>query len=89
MPGERPNLYFFTAAIGQGISPKSVVVLAYARRRQERHERDFSLVEVGLRYRLSNDGPILGIGIGAGTTRDTPAVQVSLAAQWSFGAAPR
>lgn len=85
MPGERSGQYSFTAAMGGGISPDAVVVLGYARRQQERHERDFSLVEVGLRYRLSGDGPVLGFAVGAGTTRDTPALQVSLAAQWSFG----
>lgn len=89
MLGERPNLYSFTAAIGQSISMNSAVVLAYARRQQERHERDFSLVQIGLRYRMPGDGPILGFSVGAGTTRDTPAVQLSLAAQWSFGGPPR
>jgi hypothetical protein len=89
MPGERQNQYSFTAAIGQSISLNSAVVLAYARRQQERHERDFSLVQLGLRYRLSGDGPIVGFGVGAGTNRDTPAVQVSLAVQWIFGGAPR
>ena len=67
----------------------SAIVLAYARRQQERHERDFSLAQIGLRYRMPGDGPILGFSVGAGTTRDTPAVQLSLAAQWSFGGPPR
>jgi hypothetical protein len=85
MPGERPGQYSFTAAVGRGVTPDAVVVLAYARRQQERHERDFSLVEAGIRYRISNDAPILGFAVGAGTTRNTPALQVSLAAQWTFG----
>jgi len=89
MPGERPGQYSFTAAIGRGISPDAVVVLAYARRQQERHERDFSLVEVGIRYRFSGDAPILGLAVGAGTTRNTPALHVSLAAQRTFGGGAR
>lgn len=89
IPGERPNQYSFTGAIGRAISPDAVVVLAYARRQQERHERDFSLFEAGLRYRPSGDGPVLGFAVGAGTTRDTPALQLTLAAQWSFGGGGR
>ncbi len=89
LPGERPNQYSFTAAVGTGVSRDTVVVLSHARRQQERGERDFSLVEVGVRHRFADDWPILGFAIGAGTTRDTPALLVSFAAQWSFGAGAR
>jgi hypothetical protein len=87
LPGERPNQYFFTAAIGQAVSRDTIVVLAYARRQQERGERDFSLVEIGIRHRIAANWPVLGFAVGAGTTRDTPSLQVSLAAQWFFGEA--
>lgn len=89
LPGERPNQYSFTSAVGTGVSRDAVVVLSYARRQQERGERDFSLVEVGVRYRFADNWPVLGFAVGAGTTRDTPALLVSFAAQWSFGAGTR
>ena len=83
--GERPSRYSISATIGQGIADDTVLVLGYVRRQQERGERDFSLVEVGLRQRFPGGGPILGLAAGFGTNRDSPAFRVSLAAQWSFG----
>lgn len=85
LPGERPQQYSLTAALGGGVARDTVVVLAYVRRQQERGERDFSLVEVGVRHRIAEGWPVLGFAVGAGTTRDTPSLQVSLAAQWWFG----
>jgi hypothetical protein len=55
------------------------------REQQQRGERDFELVQAGIRHRLHGGGPVLGLAFGAGIGRDSPAFQVSVAAQWSFG----
>jgi len=83
--GERPGLYSVSATLGQGLSRDTVAVVGYVRRQQERGERDFSLVEIGMRQRLSDGWPVLGLAAGFGTNRDSPRWRVSLAAQWSFG----
>lgn len=82
--GERPGLYTVSATLGQGLSRNAVAVIGYVRRQQERGERDFSLVEIGLRQRFSEETPILGLAAGFGTNRDSPRWRVTLAVQWSF-----
>ena len=83
--GERPGLYSISATIGQSLSRDTVAVVGYVRRQQERGARDFSLVEIGMRQRLSEDLPVLGLAAGFGTNRDSPRWRVTMAAQWSFG----
>ncbi len=87
--GERPGLYSISGTVGQGLSRNTVAVLGYVRRQQERGERDFSLVEVGLRQRFTEEAPILGVAAGFGTNRDSPRWRLSIAAQWSFGGGGR
>lgn len=82
--GERPNRYSLDVAMGRGISPNAVVALAYARRQQERGERDLNIVEAGIRYRLGSNGPVIGVALGAGMNRDSPLFQVNIGAQWAF-----
>jgi hypothetical protein len=85
LPGERTGRYFVNASVGQALTRDSVLVVTYVREQQERGERDFSLVQAGVRHRLSGGGPVLGLAVGAGLGRDSPAFQVSFAVQWSFG----
>jgi len=89
LPGERAGRYFVNASVGQAFTPDNVLVLAYVREQQERGERDFSLVQAGIRHRLSAGGPVLGFAVGAGIGRDSPAFQLGLAVQWSFGLGQR
>jgi hypothetical protein len=89
LPGERPGRYFVNASVGQAVTPDTVLVLTYVREQQERGERNFQLVQAGIRHRLAAGGPVLGLALGAGLGRDSPAFQVGLAAQWSFGVAWR
>ena len=83
--GERPATYAISTTVAQGLSRDTLAVAGYVRRQQERGERDFSLVEIGLRHRISEDAPIFGLALGFGTNRDTPRWRLSIAAQWSFG----
>ena len=63
----------------------TALVLTYAREQQEQGSRDYELLQVGLRHRLSAQGPVLGLAAGAGLNRDPPRWQVAAAVQWSLG----
>lgn len=89
LPGERAGRYFVNASVGQAVARDTVLVLTYVREQQERGERDFSLVQAGIRHRLERGGPVLGVALGAGIGRDSPAFQIGFAVQWSFGLARR
>ncbi|WP_201445414.1 hypothetical protein [Belnapia sp. F-4-1] len=82
--GERPNRYLLNASVGQAISPATALVLTYAREQQERGDRDYSLIQAGLRHRLPGGRVVLGIAAGFGTTRDTPRYQLAVALQWQL-----
>ena len=56
-----------------------------AREQQERGQRDFSLVQFGLRHRLPGGRTVLGLAAGVGTNRDSPRFELAFAVQWSFG----
>ncbi|WP_207537814.1 hypothetical protein [Sabulicella rubraurantiaca] len=84
LPGERPHRWFVNASVGQGITRDTALVVTYAREQGERGERDYEIIQAGIRHRLSASGPVLGLAIGAGLNRDSPAFQVGLAAQWAF-----
>jgi len=81
LPGERPNRYFVNASVGQAVSFDTALVATYAREQQERGQRDFSLVQVGLRQRLPGAGFVVGLALGVGTNRDSPRFEVALAVQ--------
>ncbi|MBI0535690.1 hypothetical protein D9599_08900 [Roseomonas sp. KE2513] len=83
-PGDRTNRYLFNASIGQAVTSDLALVLTYALSQQERGNRDFSLLQAGLRYRLPN-GAVVGVAGGAGLNRDTPALQISVAVQFALG----
>ncbi|WP_043342597.1 hypothetical protein [Belnapia moabensis] len=83
--GERPNRYLVNASVGQALSPATALVLTYAREQQERGDRDYSLIQAGVRHRLSGGRAVLGLAAGFGTTRDTPRYQVAVALQWQLG----
>ena len=83
-PGERPNRYLVNASIGQAVSPVTALVLTYAREQQERGDRDYSLIQAGVRHRLRGDRFVLGLAAGFGTTRDTPRYQLAFALQWQL-----
>lgn len=85
LPGERSGRYFVNTSVGQALTRNNVLVLTYVREQQERGERDFSLVQAGIRHRLSRGGAVLGLAVGAGIGRDSPAFQLGFAVQWSFG----
>jgi hypothetical protein len=85
LPGERAGRYFVNASVGRAVSRDTVLVLTYVHEQQQRGERDFSLVQAGVRHRLGGGGPVLGFAVGAGLNRDSPAVQVGFAVQWGFG----
>lgn len=86
--GERPGRYTAAVALGQAVSPDTVIVAAYMREQQERGERDSDLVQTGFRHRLADNGPILGVAIGAGLGHDSPRLQIGFALQWSLSAPP-
>jgi hypothetical protein len=85
LPGERPNRYFVNASLGQAIRYDTALVATYAREQQERGQRDFSLVQLGVRHRLPNGRTVLGFAGGFGTNRDSPRFELAFAVQWSFG----
>ena len=85
LPGERPNRYFVNASVGQAVTPNTALVATYAREQQERGQRDFSLVQVGLRQRLPGGRTVLGLAVGIGTNRDSPRYEVAFAVQRLFG----
>jgi hypothetical protein len=85
LPGERPNFYLFNASVGQAVARDTAVVLTYAREQQERGQRDYELVQAGLRHQLPDGGPVLGFALGAGIGRDSPSFQLAFAVQWSLG----
>jgi hypothetical protein len=84
--GERPGRYTAAVALGQAVSPDTVIVAAYIREQQERGERDSSLVQAGFRHRLPDNRTSLGVAIGAGLERDSPRLQIGVALQWTLGA---
>ena len=81
-PGERTNRPLLNAALAQAVSPDTALVVAYSRSRQERDERDFSLLQAGVRHRLAGGRAVIGLAAGTGLSRDTPRFQVALALQW-------
>lgn len=89
LPGERPNRQFVNASVGQAVAFDTALVATYARETQERGQRDFSLVQIGVRHRLPNGRTVLGFAGGFGTNRDSPRFEVAFAVQWSFGAGGR
>ncbi len=86
LPGERPGRYTVAAALGQAVTPDTVIVAAYIREQQERGERDSNLIQAGFRHRLPDNRTTLGVAIGAGLGRDSPRLQIGVALQWTFGA---
>lgn len=82
-PGERPNRFLVNASVGQAVSRDTALVLTYAREQQERGDRDYSVVQAGIRHRLQS-GTVLGLAAGAGTTRDSPSFQIAFAVQWQL-----
>lgn len=85
LPGERPSRYFVNASLGQAVRYDTALVATYAREQQERGQRDFSLVQVGVRHRLASGRTVLGLAGGFGTNRDSPRFELAFAVQWSFG----
>ena len=85
LPGERPSRYFVNASVGQAVSHDTALVATYAREQQERGQRDFSLVQVGLRRRLPGGRTVVGLAVGVGTNRDSPRYEVAFAVQRLFG----
>jgi hypothetical protein len=89
LPGERPNRYFVNASVGQAVTRDTALVATYAREQQEREQRDFSLVQIGLRQRLPGGRTVLGVALGFGTNRDSPRYEVAFAVQRLFGGGGR
>lgn len=86
LPGERPSRYLINASIGRAVSHDTALVATYAREQQERGQRDFSLVQLGLRQRLPGGRAVVGLAAGVGTNRDSPRFEFALAMQWAIGA---
>lgn len=84
-PGDRSNRYLVNVSIGQAISRDTALVATYAREQQERGDRDFSLLQAGIRHRLRSQRAIIGLAAGLGLNRDTPQFQVAVALQWELG----
>jgi len=89
LPGERANRFFVNASVGQALTRDTALVATYAREQQERDQRDFSLVQVGLRQRLPGGRTVLGLAVGFGTNQDSPRYEVAFAVQRLFGAGGR
>ncbi|HEY8612375.1 MAG TPA: hypothetical protein VIL69_13915 [Roseomonas sp.] len=83
-PGERTNRYLLNASLGQAVTQDTALVVTYARSQQERGDRDFSLLQAGVRHRLPGGGPVLGLAIGTGLNRDSPRFQIAFAVQWAL-----
>ena len=84
LPGERPNRYFANASVGQAVSFDTALVVTYAQEQQERGQRDFGLVQFGVRRRLPGGGAVVGMALGVGTNRDSPRFEVAFAMQWAL-----
>lgn len=89
LPGERSSPGFVSVSVGQAVTFDTALVATWVRERQERGERDVSLIQAGVRHRLSAAGPVLGIAIGAGLNRDSPSLQAAVAVQGPLGPAGR
>lgn len=81
--GERPNRFLVNASVGQAVSRDTALVLTYAREQQERQDRDYSLVQAGVRHRLPS-GTVFGLAAGVGTNRDSLRFQIAFAMQWQL-----
>jgi len=84
LPGERPNRFFVNASVGQTISHNTALVATYAREQHERGQRDFSLVQLGVRHRLPSGRTVVGLAAGVGTNRDSPSFEIAFAVQWAL-----
>jgi hypothetical protein len=84
LPGERPSRYFVNTSVGQAVARDTALVATYAREQQERGQRDFSLVQLGVRQRLPGGRMVVGLAAGVGTNRDSPRFEVAFAVQWLF-----
>ena len=84
-PGDRTNRYLLNASLGQAVTQDTALVVTYARSQQERGDRDYSLLQAGLRHRLPGSGVVLGLAAGAGLSRDSPRFQLAFAVQWALG----
>lgn len=89
LPGERTNRYLVNASIGQTVSHDTALVATYIREQQERGNRDYSLIQAGVRQRLPAWATTFGLALGVGTNRDSPRFQVAFALQWSLGGGGR
>ena len=89
LPGERPNRYLVNASVGQAIAHDTALVASYAREQQERGQRDFSLVQIGLRQRLPGGRAVVGVAAGVGTNRDSPRFEIGFALQLLFSGVGR
>ena len=89
LPGERTHRYLVNASIGQTVSQDTALVATYIREQQERGNRDYSLVQAGVRQRLPAWGTTFGVALGVGTNRDSPRFQVAFAFQWGLGGGGR
>lgn len=85
LPGERPNRYLFSLSIGQTVARDTALVVAYVREQQERGDPNYSLIQAGLRQRLTGWGTTFGLALGVGTNRGSPRAQVAFAFQWDLG----
>ena len=52
---------------------------------REQQERDFSLIQAGIRHRLTGSRAVVGLAAGAGIGRDSPSFQLAFAVQWDLG----
>lgn len=82
-PGERAGRYFVSASVGQAVARDTALVVTYTREQQDFRQRDFDLLQLGVRHRLPS-GTVLGAAAGVGLTRDSPRFQIGVAAQWSL-----
>jgi hypothetical protein len=84
LPGERPGRVFVNASVGQAVAHDTALVATYAREQQERGQKDFSLIQLGVRQRLPGGRMVVGLAAGVGTNRDSPRFEIAFALQWLF-----
>jgi hypothetical protein len=83
LPDEREHLYHIVFGYSRRLGADTVIVADYVREQERKEGETFDILEIGLRRQITPLTVISG-GIGAGLSKDSPDVRVTLGFQKSF-----
>lgn len=82
-PMEREHMYQLIGGYSRRVGADTVIVANYVREEEEEKGKTFDIVEIGVRRQLT-PLTVLSAGAGAGISKDSPDVRLTLGFQKSF-----